>query len=150
MSSLNELINAQTDQQLREDLLDRLAIVEHKIKFMDKVPVCFLDSEGEMNLNLGELAVLSGAVLTTLPREAVYVIFAEENKMVDEMMASVPTLLDGEWPSVKYSRICLLSDSYNLSDAHDAVALVEAIAEMIHPGLFIFGDEGSKWIRFSI
>ncbi len=150
MSSVNELIIAQTTDQQREDLLDRLAIVEHKIKFIDKVPVCFLDSEGEIKLNLGDLAVLAGAVLTTLPQEAMYVIFAEEGKVVDEMMASIPSLLDSEWPAVKYSRVCLLSDNYNLNDAQSAVALVEAIAEMIHPGLFIFGDEGTKWIRFNL
>lgn len=46
MSSLNELINRVNDAALREELIERLAIVEHKIKFIDKVPVCFLEFFG--------------------------------------------------------------------------------------------------------
>jgi hypothetical protein len=28
--------------------------------------------------------------------------------------------------------------------------LVEDFAEMLHPGSFIFGFEGEKWIRFGV
>lgn len=150
MSSLNELINTENNAELREELFERLAIVEHKIKFIDKVPVCFLDSEGYPNLALSTIAELGGASITTQPMDAVYVIFHEETKFLDDLMRKVPALLDENWPSVKFSRVCLLADDYRLSNPEEAVALVEDIAEMIHPGHFIFGFEGDKWIRFTV
>jgi len=150
MSYLNELINTEDSAELREELLERLAIVEHKIKFIDKVPVCFLDSDGYPNLTLSAIAELGGATITTQPMEAVYVIFYQENKLLDDLMRKVPVLLDQDWSSVKFGRVCLLADSYRLSKPEDAVALVEDIAEMIHPGHFIFGYEGDKWIRFAV
>lgn len=150
MSSLNELINTESNIELREELLERLAIVEHKIKFIDKVPVCFLNSLGQPHLQLMAIAELGGAVLTVEPLEAVYVIFQEEDKLLDDLMRKVPVMLDEAWPAVKFSRVCLLADDYRLSKPEDAVALVEDIAEMIHPGHFIFGYEGDKWIRFTL
>jgi iron complex transport system substrate-binding protein len=82
--------------------------------------------------------------------EAVYVIFYEEGRMLDDLMRKVPVLLAEDWPAVKFSRVCLLADDYQLSKTEDTVALVEDIAEMIHPGHFIFGHEGDKWIRFTV
>lgn len=150
MSSLNELINTENDIALREELQERLAIVEHKIKFIDKVPVCFLNADGEANLLISATAELSGASVTVEPMEAVYVIFYEEGRMLDDLMRKVPVLLAEDWPAVKFSRVCLLADDYQLSKTEDTVALVEDIAEMIHPGHFIFGHEGDKWIRFTV
>jgi hypothetical protein len=150
MSSLNELINTENDIALREELQERLAIVEHKIKFIDKVPVCFLNADGEANLSISAIAELSGASVTVEPMEAVYVIFYEEGRMLDDLMRKVPVLLAEDWPAVKFSRVCLLADDYQLSKTEDTVALVEDIAEMIHPGHFIFGHEGDKWIRFTV
>jgi len=150
MSALNELINAENNIELREELLERLAIVEHKIKFIDKVPVCFLDSLGQPHAELLAIAELSGAAVTTQPMEAAYIIFYEKGKLLDDLMRKVPVLLDDAWPAVKFSRVCLLADDYRLSKPEEAVALVEDIAEMIHPGHFIFGYEGDKWIRFTL
>lgn len=150
MSSLNELINTENNTELREELLERLAIVEHKIKFIDKVPVCFLDSLGQPHVGPIAIAELGGAAVTLSPDEAVYVIFQEEGKQLNDLMRTAPVLLNPEWPAVKFSRVCLLSDDYRLSKAEEGVALVEDIAEMIHPGHFIFGYEGDKWIRFTI
>lgn len=150
MSSLNELINTENDTALREELQERLAIVEHKIKFIDKVPVCFLNTDGQPNVALAAIAELGGASLTVEPMEAAYVIFYEDTNLLDDLMRKAPVLLVQDWPAVKFSRVCLLADDYRLSKAEDAVALVEDIAEMIHPGHFIFGHEGDKWIRFTV
>ena len=150
MSSLNELINTENNAELREELLERLAIVEHKIKFIDKIPVCFLDSMGQPHIGPTVVAELGGAVITLQLDEAVYVIFYEEAKLLNDLMRTAPVLLNSEWPAVKFSRVCLLSDDYRLSKPEEAVSLVEDIAEMIHPGHFIFGQEGDKWIRFTV
>jgi len=150
MPSLHELINTEDDTNLREELIERLAIVEHKIKFIDKVPVCFLDTLGQPHVGLLTIAELGGAAVTLSPEEAVYVIFYEEGKQLNDLMRNAPVLLNEEWQAVKFSRVCLLSDDYSLSKPEEAVALVEDIAEMIHPGHFVFGQEGDKWIRFTV
>lgn len=150
MSSLSELIQTENNVALGEELIERLALVEHKIKFIDKVPVCFLDSLGQPHLSLVNFAEAGGAVVTTSPEDAVYVIFYEQDKQLGDLMRTAPVLLNEEWPAVKFSRVCLLADHYQLSKAADAVALVEDIAEMIHPGFFVFGYEGDKWIRFTV
>lgn len=150
MPSLHELINTEDDTNLREELIERLAIVEHKIKFVDKVPVCFLDTLGQPHVGPLAIAELGGAAVTLSPEEAVYVIFYEEGKQLNDLMRNAPVLLNEEWQAVKFSRVCLLSDDYSLSKPEEAVALVEDIAEMIHPGHFVFGQEGDKWIRFTV
>jgi len=150
MPSLSELINAENDAALQEELLERLAIVEHKIKFMDKVPVCFLDTLGQSHIELSSFAELGGAVLTTSPLEAVYIIFHEQGMQLGDLMRTAPVLMSEEWPAVKFNRVCLLADDYKTNKVLEAVALVEDIAEMIHPGHFIFGYEGDKWIRFTV
>lgn len=150
MPFLSELINAERSVELQEELRERLAIVEHKIKFIEKILVCFLDSLGQPHVELADYAELGGAVLTISPFEAVYVVFHENGKQLDDLMRTVPVLLSEEWPAVKFNRVCLLADDYHLEKAEEAVALVEDIAEMIHPGYFIFGYEGDKWIRFTI
>ncbi len=148
MSPLNELVNTENNPEIREALLERLDIVEHKIKFIDKIPVCIVDSIGQPQFSLTEFSGLAGAALMATPMEAAFVIFYEEGKQLDVLMRSVPTLLDENWPAVKFNRVCLLADDYMLNNAQDAVSLVEDLAEMIHPGHFIFGCEGDKWIRF--
>ena len=66
-------------------------------------------------------------------------------------MREVPSLIDAEWPAVKNGRIVLLSDSGKTTyQPLDTVMLVEDFAEMLHPGSFIFGFEGEKWIRFGV
>ncbi len=148
MSAANELVNTENNTEIREELLERLAIVEHKIKFIDKIPVCLLDSLGQPHFRLADFAAPAGAVLTTEPMEAAFLIFYEDGKQLDDLMRTVPVLLDENWPAVKFNRVCLLSDDYLLANAQDTVGLVEDISEIIHPGHFIFGYEGDKWIRF--
>lgn len=150
MSSLNKLIKSEIDANLREELEERLAIVEHKIKFMDKVPVCVLDTLAHPGLTLMDYAENAGAGLTTNAGEAAFLIFYEEGKNLEELMRLVPTLLDENWSAVKYNRVYLLADTYQKTNPADAIALTEDIAEMIHPGHFIFGFEGDKWIKFTL
>lgn len=148
MSFLNELISKESNEELREQLQERLDIVAHKIKFMDKVPICFLDSLGQPHVIFSDFAEYGGVVLTTNPMEAVYIVFYEKDKQLGHLMGTASALLHNEWPAVKYNRICLLADDYEMEKASDAVSLIEDMAEMVHPGHFIFGYEGDKWIRF--
>ena len=66
-------------------------------------------------------------------------------------MREVPIALSEDWQAVKNNRIILLNDDTTRErSAENAVSLIEDLAEMLHPGSFIFGHEGDKWIRFGV
>lgn len=151
MSFLNELINTENDEVLREELHERVAIVSHKIKFMDKVPVVCLDMLNMQNLVLADEINAAGGLLETDILGAVYIIYYQPGKTLNDLMREVPSLIDPEWAAVKNGRIILLNDDVNKQrTATNGVTLIEDFAEMLHPGYFIFGGEGDKWIRFGV
>ncbi|WP_443944371.1 hypothetical protein ACJVDH_15800 [Pedobacter sp. AW1-32] len=148
MSFLNELFIGLDDAK-QEDLQERLDIVEHKIKFMDRVPVACLDVNNHPVYDLIEEISLAGGMIETDIRSAVFVIYYQPGKTLTDLMREVPSVLDSDWQAVNNNRIILLNDNAeNLRNAESAVALIEDISEMLHPGSFIFGHEGDKWIRF--
>lgn len=148
MSFLNDLfIGLETTQQ--EDLQERLDIVEHKIKFMDKMPVACLDVSNIPSYFLAEEIAQAGGMFETDIFSAAFIIYYQPGKTLTDLMREIPSVLNPEWPAVKNNRIILLNDDVNrLRTAENAVSLIEDLAEMIHPGSFIFGHEGDKWIRF--
>jgi len=151
MSFLKELINSEIDEVLREELHERIDIVSHKIKFMDRVPVVCLDTSNMQSLTLANEINAAGGMLETDILGAVYIIYYQQGKTLNDLMREVPSLIDPEWAAVKNGRIVLLNDDVNKErSAANAVTLIEDFAEMLHPGYFIFGGEGDKWIRFGV
>lgn len=150
MAEIRELINGLADAQLKEDLTERLDLVQHKIKFMESIPVCVLDSLGNPNLLLSDFLLSAGGQFTAQPEDGVYLVFFEKDKNLEDLMRVAPVSINAEWQSAQYSRICLLADDFQLNDVEDAMNLIEDLAEMLHPGYFIFGFEGDKWIRFTV
>lgn len=148
MSFLNNLfVGLEVTQQ--EELQERLDIVEHKIKFMDKIPVACLDVNNNSNYLLSEEIASAGGMFESDVLNAVYIIYYQSEKTLVDLMREVPAILNPEWQAVKNNRIILLNDDVNRErTAKNAVSLIEDIAEMLHPGYFIFGHEGDKWIRF--
>ncbi|NMN35229.1 hypothetical protein [Pedobacter sp. SG918] len=150
MSFLNDLfigLNAAKQEELQE----RLDLVEHKIKFMDKMPVTCLDTGNYPGYHLSEEIALAGGMLETDTLNAVFIIYYQPGKTLTDLMREVPSVLDADWPAVKNNRIILLNDDVERErTAENAVSLIEDIAEMLHPGSFIFGHEGDKWIRFEV
>lgn len=148
MSFFNDLFIG-LDAAEQELLQERLDLVEHKIKFMDKVPVACLDTNNVPSYFLSEEIAFAGGMLETDILSAVFVIYYEAGKTLSDLMREVPAVLDSEWQAVKNNRIVLLNDDINSNrTAENAVSLIEDMAEMMHPGSFIFGHEGDKWIRF--
>jgi len=148
MSFLKDLFIG-LDAAKQEDLQERLDIVEHKIKFIDKMPVALLDVNNNPGYLLAEECSMAGGMLETDVFNAAFIIYYQPGKTLTDLMREVPPALNPEWPAVKNNRIILLNDDVNRDrSAETAVALIEDIAEMIHPGSFIFGHEGDKWIRF--
>jgi len=148
MSFLNDLFIG-LDATKRDDLQERLDIVEHKIKFMDKMPVALLDVNNNPSYFLTEEIALAGGMIESDVMSAAFIIYYQPGKTLTDLMREVPSVLDADWQAVKNNRIILLNDDVNRErSAENAVSLTEDMAEMLHPGSFIFGHEGDKWIRF--
>lgn len=149
MSFLNAIINEVKDEVLREELQDRLDIIQHKIKFMDPVPVVCLDTHNQLNYVLEGLVLDAGGVFHQFAAGAKVVIYLEKDKTIAELMSAVPALLENEWPAVEYNRLYLL-DGNALADEDPLrmIIALEDIAEMLYPGYFVFGNEGINWISF--
>ncbi|MEQ7800146.1 hypothetical protein ABDJ41_10060 [Pedobacter sp. ASV1-7] len=149
MSFLNSVINKVKDEVLREQLQDRKDIIEHKIKFMDKVPVACLDTNNELNYALEEVILSAGGILYDFTQSAKVVIYMEKGKTMLELMGIVPSLLDKSWPAVEFNRVYLMNgQDLDTADAEDLVTALEDIAEMLYPGFFVFGNEGIDWLSF--
>ncbi|MET1055016.1 MAG: hypothetical protein ABWY16_06880 [Pedobacter sp.] len=151
MSFLNAVINNVEDESLREDLQERVDIVEHKIKFMDKVPVCVLDRENAVNPVLNILIESAGGEIQFDPLQAKVLIYHETQVSMLDFMGAVPSLLENEWPAVEYNRVYLMEDtSAFFSDPESFVSALEDVAEMLYPGYFVFGNEGKTWTSFGL
>jgi hypothetical protein len=149
MSFLNSVINKVKDEVLREQLQDRKDIIEHKIKFMDKVPVACLDTNNKLNYALEEVILSAGGILYDFTHSAKVVIYMEKGKTMLELMGIVPPLLDKSWPAVEFNRVYLMNgQDLDTADAEDLVTALEDIAEMLYPGFFVFGNEGIDWLSF--
>jgi hypothetical protein len=148
MYALDTLLNNIADESKQAELLERLDIVAHKIKFMDRVNLLVINTDGEPSLDLSEITTKAGARLTTDPLGAHYILVFQKDKQLNDLLAVAPNILNAEWPASK-SRVSLLADSYDGNQAEDLVDMVEDIAEILHPGQFIFGFEGDKWLRFN-
>lgn len=149
MSFLNAVINRVEDEQLRENFQERVDIIQHKIKFMDKVAVACLDTKNNLSEDLKELIAEAGGVLQDDVSTARVVIYYEKGTSMLHLMGVVPSLLDRDWPSVEYDRVYLWDDEAAITNEADvAVNALEDIAEMLYPGYFIFGNEGKTWMSF--
>jgi len=149
MSFLNAVINKVEDEVFREYLQERVELVQHKIKFMDRVPVAVPDTKNAPGTELGWLIDAAGGELQDDAAKARVVVYYEDGVGMLELMGVVPALLHVEWPSVAYNRVYLLNDQSIASvSAERAVDVLEDLAEMLHPGYFVFGNEGKTWISF--
>jgi len=146
MSFLSAVINKVPDELLMEELQERVAIVQHKIRFMERVPLALLDTGNSLVNGLEWLAEAVGAELQADPMAARVVVYLEEGTGLLQLMGTVPGLLQEEWPAVVYDRIYLWEGV--TSGADQAVGAVEDLAEMLYPGQFVFGNEGKTWSGF--
>jgi len=149
MSFLNELINSENDEVLREELHERVEIVTHKIKFMDKVPVICLTTANEIQPALAHLIELAGGELVPVALDAKVLIYFEYQASIGQLIGNVAEAISPQWPAVTYNHVYIIDDSLVLAkEPKDFVAELEDIAEMLHPGFFVFGNEGKTWVNF--
>ncbi|MEJ5964268.1 hypothetical protein [Pedobacter immunditicola] len=151
MSFLNAVINTVGDDFLKEQLQDRVDIVRHKIKFMDKVPVVVLNADNQVNHELDELLVIAGAELQDDPIQAKVAIYLEPGSSMLNLMGLMPSLIQHEWPAAEYNRLYLLEPLQgDLTNPAYLIEVLEDLAEILYPGYFVFGNEGKSWVSFSV
>jgi len=151
MSFLNAVINTVGDEFLKEQLQDRVDIVGHKIKFMDKVPVVVLNADNQVNHDLDELLKVAGAELQEEPGLAKVVIYLEPESSMLNLMGLMPSLIQHQWPAVEYNRLYLMEPLHgDLNHPAYLIEVLEDLAEILYPGYFVFGNEGKSWVSFSV
>lgn len=151
MSFFNKVIDNVEDENLREELQQRVDIIGHKIKFMDKVPVACLDLENWPSMTLSDIIEAAGGIIQEDPKQARVVIYHEPNAGLVEMMGVVPALLSADWPAVEFNRLYLTeNDKIAGGDPEALVLALEDVAEMMYPGYFVFGNEGKTWTSFGV
>jgi len=150
MSFLNELINSESDENLREELQERVDIVTHKIKFIAKVPVICFTSHNEVQPALNHLIELAGGEIVPIALEAKVIIYFEHQANIGSLLGNVASAISPQWPAVTYNKVYIVDDSVVLAkQPADLVSNLEDIAEILHPGFFVFGNEGQKWVNFA-
>lgn len=151
MTFLDTIIHQTETEAVRETYQDRLDIVRHKIKFMDRVPVAVLDTHNEANNFLDPLLEMAGGEVVTDPLNAKVILYVQPGVSMLSLMGAVPTLLDAAWPAVTFNRVYLIDDLHAyLNDAEYAFTCLEDLAEILNPGAFIFGNEGKNWMSFGV
>ncbi len=147
MSFLIERINKISDQILQQELEERVAIVEHKIKFMAKIPVVCLNTKNQAQHFLNQIIDNAGGTIVNEIEAAKTIIYFEPEMELPNLLALVANLLNLAWPAVTYNHVYLLANT-NTTTVLNEIIILEDIAEILHPGSFIFGNEGQNWVNF--
>ena len=151
MVHLEKLIHSIHPVELREIAQERLDIIQHKIKFMDAVPVACIFPDHTPNIAFNDWVLCAGGLPMMDPADGVYVVFMGEGLEMVDLLHDVAGNIDSEWNAVNNQRIVLMhQDAYSVEDPMRIVDLIEDLAEILHPGSFIFGHEGDSWMRFSV
>lgn len=149
MVQLDKLIESVNSEETKALARERLEIIQHKIKFVPAIPVAFLYPDNTANFVFSEWVNIAGAIQMSVPEEGVFLIYLSEDSNFGDLLRDVPGNIDEEWESTKNRRVVFMNqDAYRLSDPMSMVEWVEDIAEIIHPGSFIFGHEGDTWMRY--
>nr|WP_294946329.1 cobalamin-binding protein [uncultured Mucilaginibacter sp.] len=160
--------------QLIEDLQERVDIIRHKLKFMDSKPtVACIEWLEPMMISgnwVPELVGIAGGVpvLAQQGKHSPYVNWADIQASdpdviilmpcgfsIERTMREIDILLQqpgfGELKAVKNNRIYIADgNQYFNRPGPRIVDSVEILAEIIHPKQFIFGYEGTGWIKFAL
>lgn len=161
------------EEQLPEDIQERIHLIRHKLKFIDQKPqVAFIDGLSPLTIQgspASELIEIAGgsSVLTEAGKISLVISFEMLQAANPDIIIISPkgftiarTLQEMEilfnqsgWNELK----AVQNDGVYLADGSEychqqgrqLADNLEILAEIIHPKQFIFGYEGSGWIKFS-
>lgn len=161
-------------EQLIEDLQERVDIIRHKLKFIENKPTVACIEWLEPMMVSGnwvpELVSIAGGIpiLAENGQHSPYVKWGDIREQnpdviivmpcgfsIERTMKEVDLLLQlpgfAEMKAVKNDRFYISDgNQYFNRPGPRIVDSIEILAEIIHPKQFIFGYEGSGWIKFSV
>ena len=170
----NELQRTEQAETLIEELEERIDIIRHKLKFIENKPsiACIEWLSPIMlagNWTPGLVDIAGGrAILVEEGKHSPFIGFDQIKDTNPEIIIIMPCgfsierslkemslLLDlpgwNELEAVKNNRIYIADgNQYFNRSGPRIVDSIEILAEIIHPKQFIFGNEGSGWIRFNV
>jgi len=154
----------------QEDLVERLDIVRHKLKFIQDKPlvICIealepLTIAGEW---LPEAVAIAGGIAVPDSQllsndggqissaDPEIIVIALRGSSIEDTLREISLLLQqpgfANLKAVKNNRLYIADGRRFYDNGPGMVDTVEMLAEMINPKQFIFGYEGGGWIKFSL
>ncbi len=173
---MNELENpAIFDFSADESLQERIELIAHKLKYVQERPAVFCISRADTPISLStyvySLAGMAGGSTATLSdggegtfitpqilsmSNAELILLGSANYSIEQTLIEAGSLFeDPDWQdlqAVKNGRVYIIDGAslFTASTPAAQVESVEMLAEIIHPKYFIFGYEGSRWIKFTV
>lgn len=147
---IQEVIIKIVNEELQQELRDSLDIILHKIKFINyKAEACIVNTHFKCNEEFSNVVEKAGGVFKNQVSSTEKLICIDAEKSISEWISHVIQNVHPEWESYQKNQIYIIDISkYQLEDANHAVQLAEDLAEIMYPGLFIYGGEGTRWIQF--
>ena len=161
-----------TPESSLEDLQERVDIIEHKLKFIDKKPTVacleWLDPLMAAGNWIPELVAIAGGipVLAEVDGQSAYIewediretdpeviVVIARGSSVERTVREIGTLLQlpgfADLQAIKNKRFYIADgDQYFYHTDAGLIDSIEILAEIINPKQFIFGNEGEGWIKF--
>ncbi len=161
-----------SNEELLNEWEERIDIIQHKLKYIESKPsvVCIEQLEPIRITygNIAELISIAGgsAIFTDSIKnpDAVewdsillgnpdILLVQLTGHTIEQTIKKIDTLLQlphfGTLKAVQSNRFYILNDNNQPLNTHP-VNYIETLAEIIHPKQFIFGNEGSGWVKFSL
>ena len=147
---------------LTEAIEESVAIIVHKLKFIElehRPLVYFLHGiepvYSEPSDYLEQLTRLAGGRVEVLDDTAEFqpqVLIVASNQPVQEVLGKLPLVLSTAFwqgtPAVQQDNVYIVQPEVFRSPGMNFIEDLEILAEILHPGYFIFGHESRAWLSF--
>lgn len=149
----------------REDIIERLEIIAHKLKFIPdeaRPKVHYIQEINPVTITpnpyLDLLIRLSGGIPQTDPSAEGFnpsVLLVLSDKPVPDLFKELPMMLSmseiSDIEAIKNNQVFLIHHPEHLKTIGKQLAEdAEILAEIICPGYFIFGRDQDAWMQFSL
>ncbi len=146
--------------ELTEELQERVDIILHKLKFIEQKPTvaCIEVLEPLMiaGTQFAGLITIAGGITVTgqvILQDPDIIIIMPNGFSIERTMKEMGQLLQlpgfAGLKAVKNNHLYIADGAQYFNDLN-RVDLIEILAEIINPKLFVFGYEGAGWIRFVV
>jgi len=158
MTKYKEIIATlkQQDDVLAEHWEEEIDTIIHKLKFLtpDAIPsVCIVDQNNFQVIHSDELQekvkIAGGTLAEKLHSDiAIFIILQRD----ESLYSLIPTFINSQADSkaVANNNIYIVQTDHFNEDEATYLQDVEILAEIIQPKYFIFGRNGSDWIKFDL